>query len=164
MDKFLSLPFSRFKVSAEAFNRAKCLICMSLAKDAMVPPCGHLYCDGCIHQALETKAECPTCRVETSEGELVPSYSHRAEIKGFDVVCNCGTIVTLSRLPEHAASCAQGDTQCRFTDNPTCDQLHATCRCKQDEFIPKNLIDEHNKKCWPEIEKSLAQVCVSVFF
>lgn len=39
----------------------------------MTTPCGHVYCRGCIEQALKTSTKCPLCKDSVSKRSLVPS-------------------------------------------------------------------------------------------
>lgn len=55
----------------------ECNICLDTAKDAVVSPCGHLFCWPCLHQWLETRPNrqsCPVCKAAISREKVIPLY------------------------------------------------------------------------------------------
>ncbi|GAA5922675.1 uncharacterized protein JCM15063_003386 [Sporobolomyces koalae] len=65
------------KQPEKAEDRFSCCICLDLAEDPVVTPCGHLSCWPCCHEWLVTsnKRTCPVCKAAVSVDRLVPIYS-----------------------------------------------------------------------------------------
>ncbi|CAA6659191.1 unnamed protein product [Spirodela intermedia] len=62
--------------AASALN-FECNICLELAKEPVVTPCGHLFCWPCMYQWLHLHChynECPVCKGDIRESTLVPIY------------------------------------------------------------------------------------------
>ncbi|MQL75672.1 hypothetical protein Taro_008046 [Colocasia esculenta] len=62
--------------NANAVN-FECNICLELAKDPVVTPCGHLFCWPCLYQWLHLHCnynECPVCKGEVTESDITPIY------------------------------------------------------------------------------------------
>ncbi|KAF9403275.1 hypothetical protein BGZ94_004659, partial [Podila epigama] len=53
-----------------ASEKLVCSVCMDSVVDAMVTPCGHLYCNGCIETSLAYDGRCPQCRTPLARGKL----------------------------------------------------------------------------------------------
>jgi len=47
-----------------------CSICMTLPLDPILTPCEHIFCRGCIHQALEGSNQCPIDRMACTTHQL----------------------------------------------------------------------------------------------
>ena len=45
-------------------NLNDCPICLSNITDTTTTNCGHSYCKICIDNCLDSKLECPMCRIE----------------------------------------------------------------------------------------------------
>ncbi|KAA1471369.1 hypothetical protein DENSPDRAFT_819534 [Dentipellis sp. KUC8613] len=54
----------------ELDSALRCKICSELYDAPVVLACGHCFCSLCTRTEILTKAECPTCRKETSEAQL----------------------------------------------------------------------------------------------
>ncbi|KAG8964112.1 hypothetical protein FRC03_002186 [Tulasnella sp. 419] len=52
-----------------------CKVCLNRPDDKVVTDCGHLYCRKCITSALMDAPRCPVCRVFTTMGGYVLSFS-----------------------------------------------------------------------------------------
>ncbi|CAH8363099.1 unnamed protein product [Eruca vesicaria subsp. sativa] len=48
-----------------------CPICMSPFTEETSTKCGHIFCKGCIKQAISRQAKCPTCRKRVTNKELI---------------------------------------------------------------------------------------------
>lgn len=64
--------------SAASFNKAKCPICFDQIDEAVVTPCGHLFCADCIYEAIPNskvktvnRGNCPLCRKVVSLKDLI---------------------------------------------------------------------------------------------
>ncbi|KAM1106181.1 hypothetical protein ACFX13_003124 [Malus domestica] len=55
----------------------ECNICLALAEDPVITPCGHLYCWSCLMKWLfksHSNNECPICRTGVEFSQLIFSY------------------------------------------------------------------------------------------
>jgi hypothetical protein len=55
----------------------ECNICLEMAKESVVTPCGHLFCWVCLYQCLHVHSntkECPVCKGEVTEMNITPIY------------------------------------------------------------------------------------------
>ncbi|KAL0380955.1 UNVERIFIED_CONTAM: E3 ubiquitin-protein ligase RMA1H1 [Sesamum angustifolium] len=55
----------------------ECNICLDLAQDPVITPCGHLYCWPCLYKWLQGHSnshECPVCKAPVDEEKLIPLY------------------------------------------------------------------------------------------
>lgn len=55
----------------------ECNICLDIAKEPVVTPCGHLFCWPCLYQWLHLHSvhkECPVCKGEVVESNVTPIY------------------------------------------------------------------------------------------
>ncbi|VDD81284.1 unnamed protein product [Mesocestoides corti] len=62
----------------------ECNICLDQAQDAVVSPCGHLFCWPCLHQWIEVKRSqpvCPVCKSVISRESVIPLYGRGADHK-----------------------------------------------------------------------------------
>ena len=50
----------------------ECPICLEPKKDEVKTTCGHIFCNGCITEALKLNPECPLCRTVISIQTLKP--------------------------------------------------------------------------------------------
>ncbi|KAG6606510.1 histone acetyltransferase hac-like 1 [Phytophthora cinnamomi] len=57
----------------EKFKAAlKCSVCLDVIEDITSTSCGHIFCAGCIHQAIRANGKCPLC-----QRRLYPKDTHR---------------------------------------------------------------------------------------
>ncbi|KAF7314226.1 RING-type domain-containing protein [Mycena kentingensis (nom. inval.)] len=47
-----------------------CPICCNVSESVCCPPCGHLFCSGCIAQSLKTTRACPICLAPSTVSQL----------------------------------------------------------------------------------------------
>ncbi|KAG7402137.1 hypothetical protein PHYBOEH_005700 [Phytophthora boehmeriae] len=60
---------------APSLSSQECHICLEeLRKDLVAAPCGHVYHELCILQALQVNTQCPICRRRTGEPDLISLY------------------------------------------------------------------------------------------
>ncbi|ETK75555.1 hypothetical protein, variant 4 [Phytophthora nicotianae CJ01A1] len=50
------------EVVEEFKRRLKCSICLDVLEDMTSTLCGHIFCAGCIHQAIRASGKCPLCQ------------------------------------------------------------------------------------------------------
>ncbi|POM80801.1 hypothetical protein PHPALM_1314 [Phytophthora palmivora] len=50
------------EVVEEFKRRLKCSICLDVLEDMTSTICGHVFCAGCIHQAIRASGKCPLCQ------------------------------------------------------------------------------------------------------
>lgn len=65
------------KGSGNEENFFKCIICLDLAKEPIVTPCGHLFCWPCIYQWLDVHSnskKCPVCKRDVILKNVTPIY------------------------------------------------------------------------------------------
>ncbi|KAG1359106.1 E3 ubiquitin-protein ligase RNF8-B-like [Cocos nucifera] len=61
----------------ESAAEFECNICLDMAKEPVVTPCGHLFCWRCLYQWLHANPvfpECPVCKGKVQETNLTPIY------------------------------------------------------------------------------------------
>lgn len=51
-----------------------CSICLELARDPAVTPCGHLFCWKCLYRWIEKQPSCPNCNGEVRVDDVIPIY------------------------------------------------------------------------------------------
>jgi len=59
-------------------NQYECNICLEVASEPVITPCGHLYCWPCIYSWLASDQEflsCPVCKNGISIKSLIPLYT-----------------------------------------------------------------------------------------
>jgi hypothetical protein len=55
----------KFELNAEQLQshlKDKCAVCLETLKEAMVTPCGHVFCPGCVKELQSRACKCPMCR------------------------------------------------------------------------------------------------------
>ena len=84
--------------SEEVPSELMCSICFGIPlRPAMVTPCEHVFCEGCIEQALTGMSSCPNCRMDCSPTHirgLVPRSLPYRVWSGIAVKC-----------PKHESGC-----------------------------------------------------------
>ena len=81
----LASPESLEKVSEDMI----CSICFSLPIDPVLTPCHHMFCEGCIHEALDATQQCPLDRNPCEQHELKPLEGFSRRIWG-NIQVKCG--------------------------------------------------------------------------
>ena len=51
-------------------NDGTCCICLDAYSEPTITPCLHIYCNGCIKNALKHRKKCPQCRQDCDVGQL----------------------------------------------------------------------------------------------
>lgn len=104
---FLSHRF--VNLSPDIADNFKCSICLGIFKDPFELPCGHTYCNECIHCHLSINSSCPECRRSVESIDIKPSnnavisYLNNLNIKcEFD---GCRQVVGLEQLNVHSKEC-----------------------------------------------------------
>lgn len=59
---------------APIFEFFICPICYESITDCYMTPCGHNFCEACIHEAINRKHRCPMCSVEVMAEQLVKNH------------------------------------------------------------------------------------------
>jgi len=52
----------------------KCTVCLSDITDITSTVCGHIFCEGCILNAIKTQGKCPICRRPLTERGIHPIF------------------------------------------------------------------------------------------
>jgi len=55
-------------------RKVKCTICLSPLEDLTASVCGHIFCEGCIMQAIKSQGKCPICRRPLTERSIHPLF------------------------------------------------------------------------------------------
>eukprot|EP00755_Sulcionema_specki_P028143 Sspe_Gene.89269::Locus_61066_Transcript_1_1_Confidence_1.000_Length_1237::g.89269::m.89269 len=105
----------------------QCGICLGPAIESNVTQeCGHLFCRGCILQAMEAKKECPTCRRPITIDEIRKDVRTQRKIHALGVHCRnkrggCAWKGALSEFERHAEKCEYATVKCPFAPHG-CDE------------------------------------------
>jgi TRAF-interacting protein len=63
------------RFSASMASNQECHICLEeLRQDLVAAPCGHVFHETCILQALQVNQQCPLCRRRTGEADIITLY------------------------------------------------------------------------------------------
>ncbi|KAJ9462979.1 hypothetical protein DIPPA_22526 [Diplonema papillatum] len=99
----------------------QCGICMGPCNDPCVTEeCGHLFCRGCIHMALERKKDCPICRIPLTVDQVRKDVRTQRKITSLNVHCKyrrssgCSWRGVLSDYERHAEKCDHALVSCPF--------------------------------------------------
>ena len=88
-----------------------CCICTCILEDPVESPCRHVFCSTCIKTWLSSQKSCPHCRAPVHKKDLksvVPLLKNiisKQRIYCDNKAEGCPEIVSLERLPSHAAVC-----------------------------------------------------------
>ena len=96
-----------------------CSICAGVLQDAVITPCGHSFCDECLHIWLDrpNTHSCPSCRSGVSVVDVIPVLALRGVIDGLAVYCDndengCKMVLKLEKLKTHLQVCEFGLIEC----------------------------------------------------
>jgi len=73
-DSTESQPNENGRALSQAFQSVKCTVCLSPISDITATVCGHLFCEGCIMQAIKAQGKCPICRRSLTERCIHPLF------------------------------------------------------------------------------------------
>tara|TARA_Y100001954_G_C15818321_1_gene608646 strand:+ start:378 stop:3653 length:3276 start_codon:yes stop_codon:yes gene_type:complete len=70
----------------------ECVICLNKIKNSelALTPCGHIYCYDCIYKSCNIKKECPICRINLTNNEII-KVSHNKASEQDEVINKYGT-------------------------------------------------------------------------
>lgn len=121
-----------------------CSICAGVLENAVITPCGHSFCDECLHIWLDrpNTNSCPSCRSDVSVDDVIPVLALRGVIDGLAVNCNndengCKMVLKLDKLKTHLQVCEFGLVEC------------GACR----KSVKRRELPEHHEEC--EVIKDL---------
>ena len=121
-----------------------CSICAGVLENAVITPCGHSFCDECLHIWLErpNTNSCPSCRSDVSVVDVIPVLALRGVIDGLVVHCDndengCKMVLKLDKLKTHLQVCEFGLVEC------------GACR----KSVKRRELPEHHEEC--EVIKDL---------
>ncbi|KAJ0970886.1 hypothetical protein J5N97_018845 [Dioscorea zingiberensis] len=83
-------PVQRSEESSEetknnAVAEFECNVCFDTPKDPVVTSCGHLFCWPCLHEWIQRNQDdkqCPMCKGELSESNIIPIYGRGNSVIG----------------------------------------------------------------------------------
>lgn len=121
-----------------------CSICAGVLENAVITPCGHSFCDECLHIWLDrpNTNSCPSCRSDVSVDDVIPVLALRGVIDGLAVHCDnhengCKMVLKLDKLKTHLQVCEFGLVEC------------GACR----KSVKRRELPEHHEEC--EVIKDL---------
>jgi len=121
-----------------------CSICAGVLENAVITPCGHSFCDECLHIWLDrpNTNSCPSCRSDVSVDDVIPVLALRGVIDGLVVHCDndengCKMVLKLDKLKTHLQVCEFGLVEC------------GACR----KSVKRRELPEHHEEC--EVIKDL---------
>lgn len=91
----------------EEAQKAKCSICLCVARDALNHECGELFCEACWIKCQAEDEKCPVCRQDGSTN-VAPAYANRRAILNLMMRCpnKCGQCFSLREKDSHLNECA----------------------------------------------------------
>lgn len=96
-----------------------CSICAGVLENAVITPCGHSFCDECLHIWLDrpNTNSCPSCRSRVPVVDVIPVLALRGMIDGLAVYCDndergCKMVLKLEKLKTHLQVCEFGLIEC----------------------------------------------------
>ncbi|KAK3268812.1 hypothetical protein CYMTET_22704, partial [Cymbomonas tetramitiformis] len=119
-------------VDEEEARNLECSICSGVVRDAVMcdngyvdefgkhyPPCGCVYCMGCIDVALQWRPECPNDRQPLCSAQLRADAKTRQHVLMLKVHCDnrangCKECVPLKDMPAHLRGCMFMFEECRL--------------------------------------------------
>jgi hypothetical protein len=92
-------------------NDVICSICMNVPTQPVLTPCDHMFCKGCLQQAVQRQPCCPIDRKPCTDGDIVPlrvgSFPHRIW-SAVEVKCEaeaCPWSGSIADFEEHCRNC-----------------------------------------------------------
>lgn len=144
-----------------------CSICAGVLENAVITPCGHSFCDECLHIWLNrpNTTTCPSCRSDVSDHHVIPVLALRGVVEGLTVHCDneengCKMVLKLDKLKAHLQVCEFGLIECgacgKSVKRHELPDHHADCE------IIKDLAARHKKRTKeePTIDGLTRQIAV----
>ena len=83
-----------------------CTICQDIFREPKTLLCGHVFCEGCIKQALLSRQQCPICNKETNSSQLInipiiKSYIDELIISCSNTPCTWKNKIELFKIHEN---------------------------------------------------------------
>nr|XP_058965525.1 E3 ubiquitin-protein ligase NRDP1-like [Pocillopora verrucosa] len=127
-----------------------CSICAGVLQEAVITPCGHSFCDECLHIWLSrpNTTTCPSCRSDVPPYDVIPVLALRGVVEGLAVHCDndehgCKMVLKLEKLPAHLQECEFALIECgacgKSVKRFELPDHHEECE------IIKNLVAKHTK-------------------
>ena len=84
----------------------QCPICLGIVVKATQSPCGHTFCQICIHQYLRKPNSCPVCRANIDVTHCKANAEFDARVRSTRISCEaCNKQIRLSKYDKHESSC-----------------------------------------------------------
>lgn len=142
-----------------------CSICAGVLEEAVITPCGHSFCNECLHTWLDrpNTNSCPSCRSGVSERDVIPVLALRGMIDGLAVYCDnnengCKMVLKLDKLTTHLQVCEFALIQCgacgRSVRRCELPDHHENCE------VIKDLVAKHKRREEPTIDGLTKQIAV----
>lgn len=136
-----------FVEGEEVGKRWGCAICFNVINKIAETRCGHTFCEGCLSEAVQKKASCPTCRA--------PCEGHQASVVGGQVCVYSTWYLSPSRdreVGEFAVQCLfkpctwKGQHKALAAHRESC--AHHFVVCDHCVFVfPRQELAKHVNQC-----------------
>lgn len=144
-----------------------CSICAGVLEEAVITPCGHSFCNECLHIWLDrpNTNSCPSCRSDISVVDIIPVLALRGMIDGLAVYCDnkengCKLVLKLDKLSSHGQVCEFALIECgacgKSIKRFELPDHHEECE------VIKDLVSKHRRRAKeePTIEGLTNQIAV----
>ncbi|GAM26669.1 hypothetical protein SAMD00019534_098440 [Acytostelium subglobosum LB1] len=96
-----------------------CPIGKGIIEDPVITPCGHTFCRSCLLNLLNTRRQCPTCKIPVTHKQLIPNYLVLDILADQTVRCDhhndgCQWTGKWSLLSDHLRQCQAVMPKVRF--------------------------------------------------